>query len=404
LLLELTTPSSIFGFDDMGLLPTLRSVRDGILTGLFLLVLFLPVCLTGIAKEKMPGGLEEKRTLAELPRTPNSFDAIKAFPRRFEAYYNDHFHFRDVLIRSHNRLKLKILKKSPNRNVLIGKNGWLFFARDHLLEDFISIEPFAKEALTARQRYIEAKRDWLASRGIPYFFVVAPNKQSIYPEQMPESYYRSHGPSHLDQLIEHMRNFSDVNIIDLRVALREAKAGGQLYFSTDTHWNHKGAFTAYRHIMEILQQSTSDNRQVLQSFTDYQAVAATRKGGDLAKMLGVADDIQERYDRLDPSLRRCAQEEALSNYMDRDWKPFPDPVAYTCSSASLRLVMLHDSFGNGIRPYLAENFRKSVFVRQHQLPGDVFKAIVLKEKPDLVVEEIVERMVYYMKDSPELLP
>jgi hypothetical protein len=388
----------------MGLLPTLRSVRDGILTGLFLLVLFLPVCLTGIAKGKMPGGLEEKRTLAELPRTPNSVDAIKAFPRRFEAYYNDHFHFRDVLIRSHNRLKLKILKKSPDRNVLIGKDGWLFYVRDHLLEDFISIEPFTEKALNARQRYIEAKRDWLASRGIPYFFVVAPNKQSIYPEQMPESYYRSHGSSRLDQLIDHMRNFSDVNIIDLRETLREAKSGGQLYFSKDTHWNHKGAFTAYRRIMETLQQSTNDSRLVPQSLTDYQPVAAIRKGGDLAEMLGIADDIEERYDRLDPSFRRCAQEEALPNYMDRDWKPFPDPVVYTCPRASLRLVMLHDSFGNGIRAYLAENFRKSVFVWRHQVSGDVFKAIVLKEKPDLVVEEIVERMVYYMQDNPELLP
>jgi len=37
------------------------------------------------------------------------------------------------------------------------------------------------------------------------------------------------------------------------------------------------------------------------------------------------------------------------------------------------------------------------------LPGDVFKAVVLKEKPDLVIEEIVERMVSYMKDEPGVL-
>ena len=388
----------------MGPLPTLSSVRDGVLTGLFLLLLFLPVCLTGIAEEVMPGSLEEKRTLAELPRFPNGVDAIETFPRRFEAYYNDHFHFRDILIRSYNRLKLKILKKSPHRDVLIGKDGWLFYTRDHLLVDFISAEPFTEEALNAWQRLIEGKRDWLAFRGIPYFFVVAPNKQSIYPEQMPESYYRAHGPSRLDQFLDHMRNRSDVNIVDLRGNLLEAKSKGQVYFRGDTHWNEKGAFIAYHSIMDAIRSTTNDDRLAPRSLKDYQSIAAIRKGGDLAKMLGLAGDIEERYDRLNPLFMRCAQEEALPNYMDRDWKPFPAPVAYTCPTASRRLLMLHDSFGLAVRPFFAENFRESVFVWQHQLPGDVFKALVLKEKPDLVVEEIVERMLYYIKDVPEFLP
>ena len=73
----------------------------------------------------------------------------------------------------------------------------------------------------------------------------------------------------------------------------------------------------------------------LDPIADYQSVAATRKGGDLAKMLGFADDIEERYDRLNPLFMRCAEEEALPNYMDRDWKPFPAPVAYTCSDRQL---------------------------------------------------------------------
>lgn len=385
----------------MGPLPTLRSVRDSVLTGLFLLLLFLPVSLTGISDEVTPGGLEEKRQLAELPRFPKGVDAIKAFPRRFEAYYNDHFQLRDVMIRSHNRLKIKILKKSPQRDVVMGRDGWLFYTRNNLLEDFFALESFTEEELNARQHLLEAKRDWLSSLGIPYFFVVAPNKQSIYPEQMPEAFYRSRGPSRLDQLFDHMRTRSDINIVDLRRDLLEAKSSDQVYFSADTHWNDKGAFIAYRSIMDAILRATNDHRLAPHSLADYQSIAAIRKGGDLAKMLGLADDMEERYDRLDPLFRRCAQEEPLPNFMDRDWKPFPDPVAYTCPNASLDLVMLHDSFGNRIRPYLAESFRKSVFLWQHQLPWDVFKAVVLKEKPDFVVEEIVERLVYYMKAEPE---
>lgn len=277
MLSEPTIPSSIFGFEEMKPIRTLRSVRDGALSGFFLLLLFLPVCLTGISKEVTPGGLEEKRQLAEMPSFPRASDAIKTFPRRFEAYYNDRFQLRDVMIRGHNRLKIKILKKSPQKDVLMGRDGWLFYKRNNLLEDFFALEPFTEEDLDTRRHLLEAKRDWLSSQGIPYFFVVAPNKQSIYPEKMPQAYYRSRGPSRLDQLVDHMRTRSDVNIVDLREDLLEAKASDQVYFLADTHWNEKGAFIAYRSIMDAILRATNDERLAPHSIKDYQSVTAIRK-------------------------------------------------------------------------------------------------------------------------------
>jgi hypothetical protein len=374
-------------------------VFDGVLSVLFLLLLVLPVCLAVIPNAVAPGGLEENRRLAEVPKFPMTSDALKTFPRKFEAYYNDHFRLRDAFIRGHNRLKIKLLKESPQRDVLMGRDGWLFFRRNNLLEDFFALEPFTEGDLSGLQHLLEAKRDWLSSQGIPYFLVVAPNKQSIYPEQMPQTYYRSRGPSRLDQLLDHMRTQSDVNMVDLREDLLAGKTSEQVYFRTDTHWNEIGAFIAYRSIMDAIRRATNDDRLVPHSLKDYQRVESIRKGGDLTKMLGFTDETQERYDRLEPLFLRCAQKKELPDYMGRAWKPFPEPVAFTCSTARLDLVMLHDSFGRWLRPYMAENFRKSVFVWQHQLPMDVFKKIVMQEKPDVVVEEIVERMVYYLKDE-----
>ena len=80
--------------------------------------------------------------------------------------------------------------------------------------------------------------------GFPWdslFFVVAPNKQSIYPEKMPESYYRSHGPSRLDQFLDHIRNRSELAIIDLRGDLLEAKSKDQSLFPRETRIGMKKA-------------------------------------------------------------------------------------------------------------------------------------------------------------------
>ena len=382
----------------------MASVRDRILTALFLIVLFLPALMTGASHEEAHGRLEEKRQLAKRPGFPERIDAVIAFPRQFEAYFNDHFQLREVLIRSHNRLKIKLLKKSPQRDVLLGRDGWFFYARNNLLQDFLGLEPLSTEALQARQRLLEAKRDWLASHGIPYVFVVAPNKQTIYPEKMPEGYTRSKTPSRLDQLLGYLRSHSDIPVVDLRESLLADKTKEKLYFNTDTHWTPNGAFIGYQRIMEALHRTRNDPQLTPRSFVDYRGIASVREGGDLAGMLGIAGDIKEPYDRLEPLFRPCSQIEPLPNFMNLDWKPAPDPAASNCANADLRLVMFHDSFGEGLRPYLSEHFKRAVYIWQNNLDGDLFKAIILKEKPDIVIEEIVERMISYMKCGPEFEP
>ena len=156
--------------------------------------------------------------------------------------------------------------------------------------------------------------------------------------------------------------------------------------------------------MEALHRRVKDPRLIPKPLTDYRSIASMRDGGDLAAMLGIERDIKEPYDRLEPLFTPCSQNEPLPNFMNHDWKPFPEPVASDCPSGDLRLVMFHDSFGERLRPYLSEHFKRSVYIWQNNLDGDLFKAIVLKEKPDIVIEEIVERMISYMKCGPEYEP
>jgi len=58
----------------------------------------------------------------------------------------------------------------------------------------------------------------------------------------------------------------------------------------------------------------------------------------------------------------------------------PDPAAP-------RLVMLHDSFGDSLKPLLAEHFRRAAFFRTPRVSLQALD----REKPDVVIQEIVER-------------
>ena len=66
------------------------------------------------------------------------------------------------------------------------------------------------------------------------------------------------------------------------------------------------------------------------------------------------------------------------------------PLALGVPSGGLpRAVVFRDSFSNALIPYLSENFRRVLFVWTR----DVEAKYVLREKPDIVIQEIAGRLL-----------
>jgi len=102
--------------------------------------------------------------------------------------------------------------------------------------------------------YLEERQNRRSARNIKSIFVIAPDKQSIYPEMLPV-YLLPKGSTRVDQLIAYLREtHSPANVLDLRPVLLEAKHDGLVYFPQDTHWNGRGYFAAYRAISRRLQE------------------------------------------------------------------------------------------------------------------------------------------------------
>jgi hypothetical protein len=60
-------------------------------------------------------------------------------------------------------------------------------------------------------------------------------------------------------------------------------------------------------------------------------------------------------------------------------------------------VIFHDSFMAALRPFLAQSFRRAVYVQ-----GPFDAAVVAREKPDVVLDERVERYLDRYFDSGDL--
>ena len=327
----------------------------------------------------------EKRKLAAFPEKPAGIATIPPYPKRFEAWFNDHFGLRTALIHGHSRVKVGLWGVSTNQKVALGHDGWLYYSGD-VMEDFRGVRRLGHAGLVYWQRFLEGKRDWLAARGVRYLFVVAPNKQSIYPEFIPARHTRVGTPM-LDQLLAHLKQNSDLEILDLRPALAAAKQTGRLYDKTDSHWNERGAHVAYRAIMERL--SAWFPELAATPLTRFRVETETAPGGNLAGMLNLKDVLLEDRTRLTLTVPACAGRTAIQLVAKKPWARHARPFRTRCETAAdVGAVIFRDSFFSRLTPLLSESLRQVDYVWQanakHPLTESfpLMMQMVARERPD----------------------
>ena len=369
-----------------GRLPKCRALADVVLIVVFVAMTGLPV----VRNQFRPAlsAANENRVLATRPALPFSRAELRTFPARFEAYYNDQFAGRGTLIRWLNRAKVEALHVSSSGQVCIGKKGWLFYTVEPTGADYQIMKPFTEAELLRWRRMLEARRDWLAARGIPYVFLVAPDKQSVYPEVLPRVLRcRSRPQTRLEQLVKYLEAHSDVRLLDVRKPLQAAKARDRVFLLTDSHWNDRGAFIAYQSLVERLNRWFPEMRALPpEAFAEF---CHKGKGGDLARMLGLEDRLPEEEIGLAPRVPLHAHL-VDPGFQVPSLPPEMQPVVMEGANPRLpRAVVFRDSFAGRLVPFLSEHFRRAVYLWQELYQFDA--ALVERERPDVVIQEIAER-------------
>jgi alginate O-acetyltransferase complex protein AlgJ len=147
------------------------------------------------------------------------------WPRRFDSYVDDNLPNRSILLRLNSWVKFHVFATSPVDNVLVGKQGWLFHRTPADLlevEGRLERKPYQIRRLRV---VLEERRDWLAERGIDYLVLIAPTKQSIYPERLPQWVNPSSSGRSRRELLqaELQRAESNLKLSDFTPVLCESK-------------------------------------------------------------------------------------------------------------------------------------------------------------------------------------
>jgi alginate O-acetyltransferase complex protein AlgJ len=372
----------------------------------FLGLLCLPTVdfFTGVDITQAPS---ENRLLAPWPRLAQwNFPALQNYLAGSEHYFNDHFGFRKRLIRWSHQWKERLFRDhgANFKGAFAGQNGWLFYGEMQMVDNYMGTAKFTPAQLRSWQKLLEKRRDWLAARGIQFYFVIPPDKHNIYPEDLPKWLLDAtpkNRETKLDQFEKYMREHSTVQIVDLRAPLLAAKTTAPVYLQNDTHWNALGAFVGCQEVLKTVAQNAPGLPPLRAE--DFIFTNKPFSGGDLARMLGVDKSEKNCFDAI-PKPPLVIPPQVPATNLPLHWDIHntnaisvsmenPAPLTETA-------VVFHDSFfGRAPREYFGTCFKRSLFVWDNR----EFNTQIIEEfKPKIVISEMLERF-FDTYDPEELM-
>ncbi len=352
-------------------------LRSATFCAMFFLLLFTG--LSGILRPSEE--TQENRALA--PRPTLGTDAVLLdYPQQFNDYAADHFGGRSWLVFALNTFKLRVLGVSGHRDVLVGKQGWLFLSDDLLERDIAGEAPFTEDELHRWQNYLETRRDRLREKGIDYVFMIVPDKHTAYPEFLPARLHRD-GRTRREQLTEHISQRSDVRLLDVTADVFAADKRQPLYFKHDTHWSDVAAYAAYVRLVQRLQTRLPVGNALTPDAFDVSFGPAPL--AVLSRFLGMENALPDEFSYA--TLKPAEPKATLTTIEEGQREILQGQNSQTPLT---RALVYRDSFFDPLVPWLAEHFSTTTFIRCPQerlLSEDDLRRF----RPDVVIEEIVER-------------
>lgn len=358
-----------------------KKIGSKIILGSFIVIICFSWLLWIFLEKFVDTTNYENREMAVQPSL--TLDNYGTFSEEYENYFNDNMPFRNILITLNTAIDYFAFNKSTNDYVIIGDNNWLFYSRTddgdpvscyegtNLLSDE-QLQEIAQNCLT--------QRDFLATYGKEFVIFIAPNKERIYSEYMPECYGKPADIYRALQVVNYLRENTNLRVVYPYEELMEAKQNTDynIYSKTDTHWNYIGGYVGASALLRELgieMPDIADNQ--------IEITVGDETSGDLAGMLGLSNQ-----------LRFADHLYTVSGYDNHNMQVIEEDAnnvfSYTAKNADPRKIyILRDSFSTHMAQYIGSQFNESYLRRRSTYTYDDF----VNQDPDIFVYETVERYV-----------
>lgn len=300
-------------------------------------------------------------------------------------------------------------------HVMVGYDGYMFY--EDTKEDFLGTSVLNGSVYERAKEMLQSSQQWAKQHGMKFYIVIAPNKNTVYPDYMPDGYtmasYRRY-----DQFVK-LINDAGITAVDLRTAMSQAvKAAPQrnLYYKYDTHWNNHAGYIAYQTIMNMIRKDFPG--AVLHQKSEYQINYAETYMKDQAYYLGQ----YSHYKDYGPvyTLKSGTPATLVDYEPKQSWGQFV--FAYECTSGrdkgysdklywlqyrndsnvnAPNAYILRDSYSIAMIPFLKDSFKLSTYNWTFNLSA--CKNEILRTDTDVIIAIIAERNLKNYVNQKEVI-
>lgn len=345
---------------------------------LFVIIIFIPTLMIPFYKSST---ISENRAQVKFPTFTPQYPLL--WKRNFEKYYDSNFAFRNDLYAIYKYYKWNLLGANPfPQDVVVGKEGWLFPGNknEQNYDQVLGIIPDLELRLDSTCIQINQMKMFCDSLNIDFYLAVGPDKGSIYYKYLPVESH-NHGMT-LRKLTSLMKGNYNIDVINLGDYFLELKDKQDLYYKTDSHWNCYGAYLGTRKLLDVIREKYDVGYLEME---DYYRTPVLGMRMDLSSILDI--DTKEVDNRL-VSLEKKYSENTYFSYYDQLKVPFVETTSLNNKGVRFKCVVFRDSFFTNMLEFFCNNVDHVVLGVQR-----FDKELIIKERPDFVVYELVERRI-----------
>lgn len=344
-------------------------------------MLILPAAAMPVRESSEPIG---NQMPADAPRLRDGDGRFNVHVlEEFGDWFEDRFAFRPELVAADSKIKSKLFNVSSQDSVIEGTDGWLYY--EATVDDFQHRNEVSERKLFNEAHNMALMQEYTELLGKQFIFTIAPNKNSLYGQNMPSRYQvRVAEKSDAERLIPYLHS-EGVNYADLYSLFSESD-GPALYYKRDSHWNETGAVMVYNTLMDAAGKEHESYHDITPAVTDDYV-------GDLEKMLCPVGG------RTETKLTYLPEDERLYEYATDTVSVEENEIETRNPSREGSLLMYRDSFGNSLLPYFAQEYGHAYFSKVVPYP----MTDLVTAAPDTVIVEKVERHLPTLSEVPPLM-
>ncbi len=213
--------------------------------------------------------LDENRKPAAFPAGASLLQPADAIAK-LQAWFNDHYGFRALLIRAKAQMDYSLFGASDRLH--IGSDGWLFYRSVIDLQE-PQVETLTDLDLDRAVGTFVRLRDWLAARDIRLIVQTQQLKDKFYPEKLPREAAFARTRHRVDDFRVRMAAVPGLTYLDTTPPLMALKDRRQIFHKTDFHWNDPAAFETAQRLVDTI--AALDGRPV--PFWTHELKISTRR-------------------------------------------------------------------------------------------------------------------------------